>query len=122
LLDLEFAQVLSSTSCPNSAEGLASTSFLARQLSQRLLSEYINFKKDKHLAAQKTRNPPKMPSYALRRPLRCCSTTDDEDRLLAFPAEYYGNNMELGYVVAEGSIVWYQMIIGVIPYTITTIF
>ena len=87
-------------------------SLLARQLSQDVLDEYIESRRLVYMKSRKTEHPPKMSEFMLRRILRCYNVIEDEEYLLSFPAEYYGNTFRLGFVDDEGEAEWFDMTVG----------
>lgn len=61
---------------------------------------------------RKTEYPPKMSEFMLRRILRCYNAKEDEEYLLSFPGEYYGNVFRLGFVDDEGEAEWFDVTVG----------
>ena len=112
-LELEFSSPLwRNESFSDYAKFFEPRSLLARQLSQDVLDEYIESRKRVYMKSRKTEYPPKMPEFMLRRILRCYNAMEDEEYLLSFPGEYYGNTFRLGFVDDEGEAEWFDMTVG----------
>jgi hypothetical protein len=110
-LDAEFAAPLTRNSSSSSFNHPDKPSLVARRLSASVLGEYLEVRRDKYKLASK--KPKKMSEIKLSDLLRCFHSSDSLHDLNTFTAEHHGSFFRFGYVVLDGSPVWFEMMITI---------
>jgi hypothetical protein len=87
-------------------------SLISRKLSQHVLDEYVNERRQKYLAARKL-TPIKPRPTALRNRLRCFHNPNCGSDIVSFTAEHYGISIPFGYVNSDHEQIWFNLVIGV---------